>query len=219
MLQVLPVHDALARHSRLALSGWQGARTFPLEMLLLIFLGAGAAVLTEVLEFKLRLPGHAILRSVPPLALGLALAPRIGSGTVMGLGALVTSLAMRSLGVEKGLGSLVSVSLIGPLIDLALIQAKSGWRVYLGIMLAAILANLCAFAVQYAAKKAGLSPGSGMGGGMGNGMGGGMGGGGGRGRAFHEWLAIAIYSYPIWGFLAGTASAALFFHWRERKPK
>jgi hypothetical protein len=107
------------------------------------------------------------------------------------------------------------VSLIGPLIDLALFQAKKGWRVYLGIILAAILANLCAFAVQHAAKKAGLSPGAGIGGGMG----GGMGGGGGRGRDFHAWLAIAVYTYPLWGFLAGAASAAVFFQWRERKPK
>jgi hypothetical protein len=70
----LPVHGGLADHSRMrVLNREQGLLAAEIPLLLLA--GAVAALATVFLEFRLRIPGHAIVRAVLPMAAGLALAP------------------------------------------------------------------------------------------------------------------------------------------------
>jgi hypothetical protein len=194
----LPIHDGLRSHSRLgSIAAPDSAWT---QWAALVCLGAAAAVLTEMVDFSLRLPGHAILRSVFPLALGLALAPRKMAGSTMGAAALLTSLVIRAGGWGGGFGSLVSVSLLGPCLDISLLRARSGWRIYAGMAGGALVANLAAFAMQLFLKSLA--------------RGGGGGGGGGGGRMLAEWLPTAVITYPLFGIAAGLISAVIWFRFR-----
>jgi hypothetical protein len=69
-------------------------------------------------DFNLQIPGHAILRAVLPMAIGLALVPRKNGGTVMGVAALGGEL--------PGLGACTSLALLGPMLDLALRSSAAG---------------------------------------------------------------------------------------------
>ena len=79
-----------------------------------------AAVSASYLELLRQVPGHAILRSVLPMALGLACVPRRGAGCVMGGTALGTATCLGLFGHGPGVGNLTSLALTGPLLDLAL---------------------------------------------------------------------------------------------------
>lgn len=162
----------------------------------LLLCGAAAAFAVLMLEFKLELPGHAILRGVFPIALGMALVPRRGAGTVMGLGAIITAAAVLLSGFgEKGLGALTSLFLVGPLLDLSLNWSNNGKRIYLALVSAGVLANLAAMVMQIVAKSAGWS--------------------GGGGKSLSAWLPLALATYPAFGAVAGLISAAALFRWRS----
>jgi hypothetical protein len=192
------MHEGLRAAGRVpALSG--AAPISLVEFLTLLLIGAGAAALSIAMaDFNLRIPGHAILRAVFPMALGLALVPRQLGGCVMGGSALVTGLLLQGTGVGRtGVGALTSLCLTGPLLDLALWGARSGWRLYLGFVLAGLGSNLVAFAVRAGARLMGLD-----------------GGGGGA-----TWWYTASISYPLCGLAAGLFSALVWFHFRRRtKP-
>lgn len=165
------------------------------ELGVLLLCGAAAAGAVLLFEFKLKFPGHSILRAVFPMALGLALVPRRGSGTVMGAGAIATTAGMYFGGVgDKGLGSMTSLFMIGPFLDLALRRAVSGRRVYLALTAAGVFANLAALAVQGSAKYFGIDGGGGF-------------------KSLATWLPSAALTYPICGALAGLLSAAAWFRW------
>ena len=170
--------------------------------------GSVFAGLTELIDISLGLPGHAILLSVLPLALGLAIVPRSMAGSIMGLGALATSGVIRSFGGGGGLGAFTSLCLLGPCLDVALLRARSGPWIYGGLALGAVAANMAAFGVQLAIKLLASGGGRGGGGGGGGGMGG--------GRSLMDWLPQAIVTYPLFGLVAGLVSAAIWFRFRER---
>lgn len=165
------------------------------ETLLLIGLGALAGAAVLLFDFSLKAPGHAILRGIFPTALGLALVPRRGAGSIMGAGSLAFIGAAMIAGFGKGLGSTSSVVLIGPCLDLALAWARNGRQVYVAMALAGASANLAAMVVQLGAKLAGI-------------------GGGGKGVA--AWLPVALVSYPLFGLLAGFLAAAVWFRFGGR---
>lgn len=212
---LLPLREDLRVHSRLRPPslvghGFVGA----IQILVLLLLGAAAAATTELVdlkslveavvatltgqsEFKMRLPGHAILSSIFPMALGLAVIPRRGAGTVMGVGALLMNVILPRLEITPGLGSIVSVATIGPALDLALRNTRHGWRVYAGFAVAGLAANLIAFAVQATAKYYGVS--------------------GISGKPLAAWLPTAAVTYPVFGLLAGLVSAAVWFRFRDRR--
>lgn len=168
---------------------------------ILLICGAVSAATVLTLEFKWKMPGHSILRAVFPMALGLALVPRRGAGTVMGAGAVATAAAFMFGGWgERGLGALTSLSLIGPFLDLAVRRSTSGRRVYISLVAAGVLTNLAAMSVQLSAKYFGL---------------GGGGGGSGGGKSLTEWLPMALITYPLFGALAGLLSAAAWFRWKS----
>jgi len=185
------------------------------EIVTLLLTGAVASFLTNLVRFRLGIPGSSIVFAVFPMALGFALVPRRGAGSVMAAGALATSALLGLSGVRlDGLGAQTSLLATGPLLDLALRWAHHGWRLYIAFVLACAGSNALAFIVRAAAKLYGFGPGLG---GRGSGGGGrGLGGGGGGGRAFEVWLPQAIWTYVAAGIIAGIVSAAAWFHFREQ---
>lgn len=214
-LRVHPGLDGSSRLTRLRNVLWQpGAHGLQgTEVLFLLGCGVLSALSVLLPELKLQVPGHAILRAVFGMAFGLALVPRLGAGTVMGVGAFATTLICREMGQGKdGLGSLTSLCLTGPCLDVALRYVRSGPWLYVGLMGAGLLSNMTAFAVQYTDKVwhwTRLLTGSGGGGGMGTG--------GGGGRGLMSWLAMASWTYPLFGITAGLISAVVLFRFRDRK--
>ena len=189
----LVLHEGLSEGSRLRPLVSPGERTRALEFAFLAGCGFVAAVASGYLDFRLRIPGHAILRAVFPMALGLALVPRRGSGSVMGASALLTGLGMRTLLPMGGLslGALTSLTLTGPLLDLSLRSARGGLRLYAGFALAGLAANLVAFLIRGGAKVIGLEH-------LGA-------------RPLAEWVLHASVSYAVCGLLAGLVSGAVWF--------
>jgi len=192
----LAVHPGLAGSTRLPLLS-QEDRIAATEFLALLGAGACAAAATVWLDFGLRVPGHAIMRVVFPMSLGLALVPRRMSGAVMGAGSLATAGSLAAAGLTSiGPGALVSLVLTGPLMDLALWRARRGWRVVLGFALAGLMANLIALAVRAAPKLAGLEH-------------------AGK-RPFALWWPQAVGTYALCGLLAGAVSAFVWFQFASR---
>jgi hypothetical protein len=173
--------------------------TRPWELAVLLGFGVAAAVASTCLDLRLRIPGHAILRAVFPLAVGLALVPRRGAGATMSVTALLASLPLGyAIPSTDGmsLGALTSLALIGPSLDWCLRRVRTGWQAYLGFAAAGLLANLGAFAARTAAKLAGLDR-------LGA-------------QPLSTWLPQAALSYALCGGLAGVVSALIWF--QRRRP-
>jgi len=189
---LLAIHPGLAGSSRLPVLTHEGEQVRAAEIAVLLGAGACAAVATVLLDMGLRIPGNAIVRAVFPMALGLALAPRRMGGTVMGVGALGTAMAIQAASLGKfGLGAITGLLLIGPLLDLVLSRFRSGWRLYLGFALAGLGANAAAFAARFVAKSGGLER-------LGA-------------RSLVDWKPQAMVTYAVCGLLAGLISAAIWF--------
>lgn len=190
----LAVHAALADGSRLRSIVLPDQRTTVWELGFLLACGAAASAASVYLDFRLRIPGHAILRAIFPMVMGMALVPRRGAGTVMGVSALATSLGLRAVAPLTGLslGALTSLTLTGPLLDLCVQRTRPGWRLYLAFALAGLGANLVAFAVRAGTKILGFEH-------LGA-------------RPLSTWLVQASFSYVICGVLAGLLSGAIWFH-------
>jgi len=196
----LEIHPGLWSGSRYPISLPDGNSIRTTEYAVWITMGVAAACASALPEAKLGLPGHAILRSVFPLAMGLALAPRHGAGSVMSGVGLLTAVLLGSLKVvdtRSGMGALTSLALTGPLLDLSLKHAKPGWNLYIRIMSAGLATNLIALGAKAGEKL--LVPGR-----------------GGK-RSFGAWLAQAAWTYPVFGLIAGAISAFVWFRWRARQ--
>jgi hypothetical protein len=168
------------------------------EVLLLLGAGALAAAATTFLDMGLRIPGHAIVRAVFPMAFGFALVPRRMAGSMMGIGAALSAALLQTAGARgPGFGAMTSLVLTGPLLDLALWQARRGWRLYLGFALAGLGSNLLAMAVRGGAKAGGLD--------------------GPAARPLFDWLPQAVASYSLCGLIAGLISAAVWFRLSARR--
>ena len=93
MIQVFATKPNLRSASRLpALAG--AARISAAEVAALLACGALAALAVGLVHLPIRIPGHAILRGVLPMAMGLALVPRRSAGMIMAIGAGATAAAM-----------------------------------------------------------------------------------------------------------------------------
>ena len=163
------------------------------ELACLLVCGAFAALAIGLLHLSLRVPGHAILRGVLPMAMGVALVPRRSAGIIMAIGAGVTATAMSA----GHIGSfpptaMLSVLALGPVMDLALLGRSKGWQLYARFIFAGIVANLLA----YALKAAGVQLGIEMGGG---------------GQFMSFGLPVILVSYILCGALAGFIGAAVWF--------
>jgi hypothetical protein len=189
---VLTFHKALGSSHRFPAVLRIGPCVSPLEFAALLLLGGATAVVSVWAKWSLGIPGHNILRVIFPMTLGLALVPRHGAASVMGISGTATALIFAA-GGQRGLGAgaITSLALMGILLDLSLWRAQSGKSVYLRLILAGLAANLAAFLVRGGAK---MLPGGGV-----------------DGLPLELWWSKAIISYSICGLLAGLISAAVWF--------
>lgn len=142
-----------------------------------------------------KVPGHAILRVVFPMSVGLALVPRRGAGTVMAVSAFLTGVSLHLSGFKDeglGIGALTSLTATGPLLDWTLRRANGGWRQYAAFALAGLASNTLAFAVRGGAKALGWEA-------VGR-------------RGLYDWAAQASITYAVCGLLAGLVSGVILFY-------
>lgn len=168
-----------------------------LDYCTLIGAGITAALASGLLDFSLRIPGHAILRVIFPMTLGLALVPRRGAGTLMSLSAVFTGAFLRGSGIVAGMsiGAFTSLLVTGPLLDLVFRNSKKSRWTYLNCALAGLLSNSLALGVRGASKWFGWER---------------------LGKApFEVWFSRAAISYPICGLIAGLVCAAILFSMRS----
>jgi hypothetical protein len=194
------INEGLATAGRLPALARERARISAYEIILLILCGAAAAAASGFIRLGLRLPGHSIVLSMIPMALGLVLAPRRHSGFIMSAGAFGTGAALNFTGAAHiGSGAFISLCLIGPVMDLAVSKLRSGWKLYFGLVLAGICTNLLALSSRGASKLLGLDfAGT---------------------RPFGSWWTQAVITYSLSGALAGLIGALLFFKLRKRRPQ
>ncbi len=198
-VSALAIHEALHDSARVPSLAAVGRRLSALEVVTLLAAGAAAAFAMAYVRLGLRIPGHAILLAVFPMAWGLALAPRRLAGSVMSAGAFATAWALASTGTRFGSGAFVSLCLTGPLLDVALARARRGWRLYLGFVTAGLAANLLAFVSRAVTKLAGAElPGM---------------------RPLAGWWSQALVTYTLCGAVAGLVSAAFWFQLRDRRGR
>jgi hypothetical protein len=191
------VHDGLVAAGRLP-SLSRARRISAVELLLLLLCGGAAAATVGFVKLGLGIPGHAIVLSVLPMALGLSLAPRRLAGSVMSAGAFGTAGLLSATGAASyGSGAFASLCLIGPMMDAALSGARTGWRLYLGLVLSGVGANLLALASRAGAKLLGLDLAG--------------------ARPFDSWWLQAAGTYTLSGVVAGLVGALCWFQFSDRR--
>jgi len=194
----LSIHPGLAAGSRLPLARQTDAALRLSEVAVLLGAGAAAAGAAAFLDFGLRVPGHAIIRVVLPMSLGLALAPRRMAGLLMGLSAAAATVLLKVGGAHGlGVGAVTGLVLVGPLMDLALWRARHGSGVYLGLALAGLGANLAAMAARAGSKLAGLDHAA--------------------ARPLAAWLPQAAVTYAVCGIAAGLICSLMWFKFTAGK--
>jgi hypothetical protein len=187
----------LRRSSRLSSWPLSPERLTSYEVAALVGCGALAALAVFAIHLSFRVPGHAILRAVFPMAAGLAVVPRRESDLVMTIAAALTAIGLHSGGIgEIQPAALVSLLALGPLLDLAMLGNSVGWKLYARFVAAGVAANLIAFATRTSLTALGYeTPGS------------------------HQmerlgWIVPA--SFLLCGAVAGLVSAIAWFRLRSR---
>jgi hypothetical protein len=192
------VHDGLAGAARLPSLARSHHRISVAELLMLFGCGAVSAAAVGYVKLGLGIPGHAIVLAALPMALGMALAPRRLAGCTMSAGAVGTAVLLASVAHRQyGSGAFVSLTLLGPMMDLALRKVERGWRVYAGLITAGLVTNALALASRASTKLLGLDP----------------------GRPFDSWWLQAMVTYSLSGIVAGLLGALCWFHLTERAPR
>jgi hypothetical protein len=166
------------------------------EIVLLLACGAVAAMAVGLVKLGLGIPGHAIVLASLPMAFGIAVAPRRLAGSVMSAGALGTALLLTvTRAATYGSGAVVSLSLLGPMMDIALRRARGGRWIYAALLAAGVAANVAALGSRSFTKILGLDVGS---------------------RPFDSWWLVAIVTYTASGAVAGLVGALCWFQLRDR---
>jgi hypothetical protein len=192
------VHDGLISAARFPWRAPSQRRISAAEIAVLLLCGATAAATVGLAKLGLGIPGHSIVLATLPMALGLSLAPRQLAGSIMGAGALGSALLLTAGGITYGSGAIVSLSVLGPMMDVALRRARTGSLVYVGLLLAGIATNLLALGSRAAFKVLGLDVG---------------------GRPFDSWWLQALATYALSGVVAGLLGAVCWFHFSDRSPR
>jgi hypothetical protein len=190
-------HAGLLTATRVPTLGRADARISGAEVTTLLLAGAAAAVLTGFVRLGLRIPGHAIVLAVLPMALGLALVPRRFAGVIMGGSALGAAGALSAAGfTHYGVGAMTSMCLSGAMMDVAVLGAGPGWQVYVRLLGAGFVTNMLAFMQRGAGKVFALDqPGT---------------------RVFDGWVSEAMVTYTLSGAAAGLLGALCWFQFRSR---
>ena len=194
MTLALKLHPGLSTSSRLRRLARTDEEISAAEWAALVGIGIVTAASSTLLNLHLRIPGHAILKVVFPIAAGLALVPRRGAGSIIGVSALITVVSLRLGGfggAGLGFGALTSLTVIGPLLDWTLRRARSSRSLYLGFILAGLAGNLLALLVRGTLKGLGWEHAG--------------------GRPLSVWLSQAVITYTLCGMVAGLLSAFVWF--------
>jgi hypothetical protein len=192
------VEPALASSVRFPALGDTDRPIQKLELALLFVMGVAAAAAALFGQYKLQIPGHAIIRVVFPIALGLALVPRRGAGATMGVVAAGATIAFSGLRLDStGVGAITSLLLSGVVLDYAASRARSGWPLYAGLASAGLTINVVAFGAKAASKLLGVS----------------------GGGPWETWWPRAVVSYPLCGLAAGLVCAIVLFRFRRRDER
>ena len=195
MAETFATKPALRAASRLPVLS-RDSQVTAAEIALLLACGGLAAAAVGLVHLRMGIPGHAILRAVLPMAMGLALVPRRNAGMVMALGAGATSAAMTAANLGYfAPASVLAVLALGPILDIALLGRPHGWRLYVRFLVAGAAANLLAFAVKAATLRLGWELAG--------------------GRHFMSFVSTAFVSVVLCGALAGLVSAVVWFRLRE----
>lgn len=198
---LLPKHPGLWATTRLRAIATPAVSPNVRDWAMLALFGILAACSSTFLDLGIqRIPGHAIIRVVFPLALGLALVPRRGAGCVMGGTAAITGACFQFAGLRGesiGFGAMTSLIATGPLLDWTLRRANGGWRQLVSFALAGLASNLLALGVRGVAKAMGWEA-------------------AGR-RPLAEWLAQGVGTYIACGLIAGLISGLVLFSVRPRR--
>ena len=166
------------------------------ELLLLVSCGAVSATAIAFVKLSLGIPGHSIVIATLPMACGMSLAPRQFAGVMMSAGALGTSWLLSLGGLATfGSGAFASLTIIGPMMDLALRHARGGWQVYAALVVAGVATNVLALASRAATKILGLDAGV---------------------RPFDSWWLEASVTYTVSGIVAGLLGAFCWFQFNDR---
>lgn len=189
------VRDGLAGATRLPTLARTRDRISAAEVWLLLACGVCSAAAVGLVKLSLGIPGHAIVLAALPMALGMSLAPRRLAGCTMSVGALGTASLLTSVaGVRYGSGAIVSLTLLGPMMDLAFRNVQRGWRVYAALVAAGVFTNVLALGSRASTKLLGLDP----------------------GRPFDSWWLQALVTYTLSGMVAGLLGALCWFQFRDR---
>lgn len=194
-MQVLQNNSTIESRSRFKfLTGAQGLN-YPCNLLLLICFGIIAGISVAHIKLSIGIPGHAIIKVMIPMALGLSLAPARSAGAIMGISGLITAFIGQTLteGPGTGTGAYTSLVCTGVLMDFTLYFANTGWKLYTGLMVSGLFANLIALYVRSGFKsflKINIFD-------------------------FNTWFQTAAFTYPICGLLAGLLCAFLVFKFRK----
>lgn len=197
---ILPRHPGLFTTTRLRRIATDAASATLRDWIVLAAFGVLAAYSSTFLDLGIRrIPGHAILRVVFPIAFGLALVPRRGAGCVMGGTAAIAAALLQAAGFRGeglGYGALASLIATGPLLDWTLRRSHGGWRQIVSFSLAGLAGNLIALGVRGGAKAVSWEA-------------------AGR-RPLGEWLTQAVGTYILCGLLAGLISGLVLFSVKRR---
>ncbi|MGC4007267.1 MAG: hypothetical protein QM811_30720 [Pirellulales bacterium] len=120
------------------------------ELVVLFVAGATAAVCMAFVRLRLGIPGHVIVWAILPIAAGVAFAPRRLSGTLAGLGAVLTVgfLSMTGNDVPQPAAA-TGLFAFGPLLDVVRLGVGSSKiRLIPCTALAGLLANTLAYFVR-----------------------------------------------------------------------
>ena len=166
-----------------------------LELSLLILAGITAASITAFWHPQIRVPGSVILRVVFPMVFGLALVPRRSSALIAGGAAGITGtiFALQQVG-KISTGELTTLWLIGPMLELAMIKATRGWKLYLRFATAGLATNLITFFIR------GIAAGSLT-----------------AESKRYGW-EMTLLSFVLCGAVAGLVSALVWFRARNNDP-
>ncbi|MDF1660349.1 MAG: hypothetical protein P1V97_01155 [Planctomycetota bacterium] len=159
------------------------------DLMLLLAFGACTVALSALVKGNFGLPGHHILLVMPPLALGLARAPRRNGGLVMSTGALVSMTLLAAFGRPLGFGATTSSLLAGPLLDLFCTRRAKLRSPFLAILAAALITNSGAFLIRMLRKMSAVDS-----------------------KALNVWLPKALVTYPGFAIIAAL-SALVLFRW------
>jgi hypothetical protein len=169
------------------------------RLVALLMFGSAAAAAVGLMKLNLGIPGNSILLAALPMALGISLTPRPLAGTVMGVGALGTAWLLSGGGASYGAGSVVSLCLLGPMIDIALRLSRRGWHLYPSLLFTGVATNLLALGSRAVPKVLGVDVAG--------------------GRPFDTWWMQASMTYTICGAAAGLLCAFCLSLFNDRSSQ